>query len=52
LTKDKFDYVAGRAFLQKKQEALQAKRFELWQKAQADAQRIIDMIIQWGTPFF
>lgn len=58
LTKDKFDYVAGRAFLQRKQEALQAKRLKLWQQAQADAQQIIDMIagkyvpkkiIQWGS---
>lgn len=56
--KDGFDYAAGRAYLQKKQADLQAKRLVLWQKAQEDTQRIIEMIIhqydpqqviQWGS---
>ncbi len=58
LAQDKFDYVAGRVYLQKKQAHLQARRLELWQRAQTDAQNIINMIrcqykpqriIQWGS---
>ncbi|MEJ5309067.1 MAG: nucleotidyltransferase domain-containing protein [Anaerolineae bacterium] len=55
---DDFDYAASRAYLQEKQMALQAKRLALWQQAQEDAQKIIEMIIrrydpqyiiQWGS---
>jgi len=53
-----FDYAAGRAYLEKKQAALRAKRLALWQQAQEDVQKIIEMIIrrydpqqiiQWGS---
>lgn len=55
---ERFDYAAARANLEKKQAALRARRLALWQQAQADAQKIIDMIIaryapqriiQWGS---
>ncbi len=55
---DDFDYAASRAYLQEKHMALQAKRLALWQQAQEDAQKIIEMIIrrydpqyiiQWGS---
>lgn len=53
-----FDYVQARRYLREKQEALKAKRFVLWEKAQEDAHNIIKMIIdkydpqriiQWGS---
>ncbi|MBN2002495.1 MAG: nucleotidyltransferase domain-containing protein [Anaerolineae bacterium] len=56
--KDDFDYASSRAYLQDKQMALQAKRLALWQQAQEDVQKIIEMIIrrydpqqiiQWGS---
>ncbi len=55
---DGFDYAAARRYLQKKQEASQARRLILWQQAQDDARKIIAMIIrryapqriiQWGS---
>ncbi|MBN2005349.1 MAG: nucleotidyltransferase domain-containing protein [Anaerolineae bacterium] len=58
VTEDTFDYAAAREHLQKKHAVLQAKRLALWQKAQAEAQAIIALIvrrydpqkiIQWGS---
>jgi len=53
-----FDYAAARRRLQARQEARQKQRLSLWQQAQDDAQRIVQltldhyqprMIIQWGS---
>jgi len=55
---DLFDYSSAKRYLQNKQNNLRKKRFELWQKAQNDATKIIQMIltkykpskiIQWGS---
>ena len=53
-----FYYAKARHFLSQKQKALQVQRYSLWQKAQLDSQKIIDMVIrdyaprqmiQWGS---
>jgi len=53
-----FDYAAARRRLQARQEARQKQRLSLWQQAQDDAQRIVQltldhyqprMIVQWGS---
>jgi len=55
---DGFDYAAARRYLQKKQEASQARRLILWQQAREDVRKIVEMIIhryapqriiQWGS---
>ncbi|MGK5091540.1 nucleotidyltransferase domain-containing protein [Deltaproteobacteria bacterium TL4] len=56
--KDSFDYGAARRHLRQKQEAMQSIRYDLWQRAKEDSQKIIQMIvarydprkiIQWGS---
>jgi predicted nucleotidyltransferase len=55
---DSFNHAAARAYLQKKQERLQAQRFRLWEQAEKETNEIIAMIIsnyspqkiiQWGS---
>lgn len=43
---NEFDFASARNFLRKKHDALQAKRFLLWEKASQDAQNIVEMIVQ------
>ncbi len=53
-----FDYTAARNYQKQKQEKLEAERFNLWQKAKQDCEKIITVIIdkyepkkiiQWGS---
>jgi len=47
---DGFDYAAARRYLQKKQEASQARRLILWQQAREDVRKIVEMIIHRYAP--
>jgi len=55
---DTFNYLSARRRLQRKQEEITERRFQLWQQAQEEANKIISMIInkyqpqriiQWGS---
>lgn len=55
---DSFNYLSARRWLQRKQEEITERRFQLWQQAEEEANKIINMvinkyrpqrIIQWGS---
>jgi predicted nucleotidyltransferase len=55
---DSFNYLSARRRLQRKQEEITERRFQLWQQAEEEANKIINMIInkyqpqriiQWGS---